>query len=113
MTVGDLAVPRHVKRAVAALHERHTLYLAALGDSDDASLAAAVEARLAGADASGGLDERAICAYVRRASRALDQLPDAEALAGHFAWPQTDAVERDVQHDEGGGRRVTEGEDAR
>src|SRR5262245_14336163 len=26
MTVGDLAVPRHVKRAVAVLHDRYELY---------------------------------------------------------------------------------------
>jgi cytochrome b pre-mRNA-processing protein 3 len=113
MTVGDLAVPRHVKRAVAALHERHTRYLAALADSDDAPLAATIEARFASAGANGGLDVRSICAYIRRASHGLVQLPTAEVLAGRLAWPQTDAVERDVQHDEGGGRRVTEGEDAR
>ena len=38
MTVGDLAVPRHVKRAVAALHERYAAYRAALAAADDAPL---------------------------------------------------------------------------
>src|SRR6185295_177490 len=46
MTVGDLAVPRHVKRAVGALHERHVSYGAALAASDDGPLTAALHARL-------------------------------------------------------------------
>jgi cytochrome b pre-mRNA-processing protein 3 len=113
MTVGDLAVPRHVKRAVGALHERHSLYLSALAEPGDAPLAAAIEARFASAGANGGLDVRSICAYIRQASRCLDEMPGAEVLAGHLTWPQTDAVDRDVLGGVGGGRRVTEGEDAR
>ena len=96
MTVGDLAVPRHVKRAVGALHERHTRYLAALAEPDDAQLAAAIEARLASAGAKGDLDVRRICAYIRQAGRGLDQLQSAEVLAGRIAWPQTGAVGHDV-----------------
>jgi cytochrome b pre-mRNA-processing protein 3 len=96
MTVGDLAVPRHVKRAVGALHERHARYLAALAEPDDGPLAAVLEGRLAAAGASGGLDVRRICAYIRQVRRGLDLTPGAEVLAGRIAWPQTDAVERDV-----------------
>src|SRR5262249_15212129 len=40
MTVGDLAVPRHVKRAVGALHDRHAAYREALAAPSDAPLAA-------------------------------------------------------------------------
>ena len=40
MTFGDLAVPREVKRAAAALFDRHRAYLAALGAADDMTLGA-------------------------------------------------------------------------
>jgi cytochrome b pre-mRNA-processing protein 3 len=101
MTVGDLAVPRHVKRAVGALHERHVSYGAALASADDGPLTAALQARLEapGADrgAAGGLEARRICAYIRQAGRRLDLLPGAEVLAGRIAWPQIDGVAHDAQ----------------
>lgn len=96
MTVGDLAVPRHVKRAVGALHERHKSYLAALAGSDDGPLAEVLKPRLAAAGPSESLDVRQICGYMRRVSRALDLTPSADVLAGRIAWPQTDDAERDV-----------------
>jgi cytochrome b pre-mRNA-processing protein 3 len=100
MTVGDLAVPRHVKRAVGALQERHASYGLALaaprGDSDDEPLATAIRTRLGGLTATGDLDVPRICAYIRRVSHSLDLLPSAEVLAGHVGWPQIDAAERDV-----------------
>jgi cytochrome b pre-mRNA-processing protein 3 len=91
MTVGDLAVPRHVNRAVAALHAWHASYQATLGAGDSGPLAATLEARLAPSSASGGLDARQICAYIRRAGHRLDLLPSTEVLAGRIAWPQIDA----------------------
>ena len=108
MSVGDLAVPRHVKRAVGALQDRYTAYRAALAAPGDALLAAAIAARLAPAGASGGLDARQICAYIRQAGDRLDRLPSDEVLAGRVGWPQIDAAEPDA----GDGRRVTEGEHA-
>jgi cytochrome b pre-mRNA-processing protein 3 len=96
MSVGDLAVPRHVKRAVAALHDRHGAYATALAAEDDGRLAAVLQARLAGAGASQGLDVRDICTYMRRAGHGLDLLPSDEVLAGRIAWPQIDAVGRDA-----------------
>lgn len=107
MTVGDLAVPRYVKRAVGALKERHTSYRAALAEPGEEMLAAVVEARLGGT--TGGLDVPRICAYIRRVGHRLDQLPSGEVLAGRIVWPHIDAVERDG----GGVRQETEGKDAR
>jgi cytochrome b pre-mRNA-processing protein 3 len=97
MTVGDLAVPRHVKRAVGALHERHVSYGTALAAVDDAPLTAALRARLEAVGAGGGLEAGRICAYIRQVSRRLDLLPGAEVLAGRIAWPQIDGVARDAQ----------------
>ena len=88
MTFGDLAVPREVKRAAAALFDRHTAYLAALRAPDDARLVEALEAELAYLGAGTGLDAGALAVYVRRAASALDGEPAAAILAGQLAWPQ-------------------------
>lgn len=97
MSVGDLAVPRHVKRAVGALHERYSTYRAAIAGHDDAPLTVAIQTRLEHAGASQGLDARRICAYIRQAKHRLDLEPSAEVLAGRIAWPQVGAVERDAE----------------
>jgi cytochrome b pre-mRNA-processing protein 3 len=90
MTVGDLAVPRHVKRAVGALHDRHAAYREALTAPSDAPLAAAISARLAGAGADQSLDAERLSGYIRQAKHHLDLLPNAEVLVGRVAWPQVD-----------------------
>jgi cytochrome b pre-mRNA-processing protein 3 len=88
MTVGDLAVPRHVKRAVAALHERHAAYGAALAEASDGPLTAAILDHLAGAGAAQGADADRLGGYTRQAKHRLDLLPGTEVLAGRLAWPQ-------------------------
>lgn len=87
MTVGDLAVPRQVKRAVAVLRDRYDTYGTAFAATSDAPLTAAVETRLSGLPGAEGLDAGRICAYIREANRALDPLSDAEVIAGHVGWP--------------------------
>jgi cytochrome b pre-mRNA-processing protein 3 len=95
MAAGDLAVPKHVNRAVAALHDRHAAYGTALAAPDDGPLAAALEARLDGAGATEGLAVAPICAYIRRAVQHLDRLADDEVLAGRITWPHIEAAGRD------------------
>jgi cytochrome b pre-mRNA-processing protein 3 len=101
MTVGDLAVPRHVKRGVGALHERYVSYGAALAAADEGLLTAALQTRLRAVDASASLEAGRICAYIRRVSHRLDLLTGAEVLAGCIAWPQigpqVDGAARDAQ----------------
>ena len=72
MTFGDLAVPREVKRAAAALFDRHRAYLAALDAPDDGALAQRSAPQLAYLDAGEALDADAIAAYVGRCASALD-----------------------------------------
>lgn len=86
MTVGDLAVPRHVKLAVAVLHDRHRLYGRAL-ELPPPALADAISARLGALDGAGGLETERICAYLTEAVRTLDRLGEELLLAGHLAWP--------------------------
>jgi cytochrome b pre-mRNA-processing protein 3 len=88
MTFGDLAVPREVKRATAALFDRYRAYLAALEAPDDGTLAQALEAQIAYIDPGRSLDAASLSHYVRSAANALDRQPASLILAGQLAWPQ-------------------------
>ena len=67
MTFGDLAVPREVKRAAAALFDRHRAYLAALGAAARyAACAKRSEAQLAYLGARRRLGCARLADYVRR-----------------------------------------------
>ena len=87
MTVGDLAVPRQVKRAVAALRERYGILRTALAAPGDGLLREALAGRLATLGGGEHLNIGPLCAYIREASRALGMLPRAEVLAGRVGWP--------------------------
>ena len=77
MTVGDLAVPRQVKRAVAVLHDRYAAYGKALAAS-----AGRRRWRMpsghgsAPSTARRDLDAAPICAYMRAAAQGLDGQPE-------------------------------------
>jgi cytochrome b pre-mRNA-processing protein 3 len=91
MTVGDLAVPRHVKHAVAVLHDRYATYGAALdAEPGGDKLVAAIQARLAPLRGAESLDAAALRAYIAEAARMLATQPGAEVLAGRLGWPQTE-----------------------
>jgi cytochrome b pre-mRNA-processing protein 3 len=121
MSVGDLAVPKHVKRGVAQLLERYNDYRAALSATDSATagarLTVAIQSRLTAVGAGQGLDARHICAYIRRGKHRLDQESTAAVLAGRIDWPPVDGAEPDAPSAEPGGQNVgaglTEGEHAR
>jgi cytochrome b pre-mRNA-processing protein 3 len=94
MTVGDLAVPRHVKRAVAVLHDRYATYGAALDALPDRDgLVAAVRARLALLAGAESLDAKSLAAYMVEAARRLERQPGHDVLAGRLGWPQTEAAD--------------------
>ena len=96
MTVGDLAVPRHVKRAVAVVQDRYARYGAALdAPQADSLLNAEVEHGLPGLQRCRGLGRARICAYIREVARALELQTGAQVLGGHLAWPQVHAVTGD------------------
>jgi cytochrome b pre-mRNA-processing protein 3 len=91
MTFGDLAVPREVKRAAAALFDRHQAYLAALDAGSASMLADALTAQLAYLGAGKGLDTGALADYVRGAACALEHQPASLILAGQIGWPRPKA----------------------
>ena len=91
MTFGDLAVPREVKRATAALFDRHGAYSKGLDAPGGSALADALRAQLAylhSGRAAPGLDAQGLSDYVRSVASALDAQPASPILAGRLEWPQ-------------------------
>jgi len=91
LTFGDLAVPREIKRATAALFDRHGAYLAALAGRSDISVSDALKAQL-GYLGGGPLNSRRLSDYVQRCTNALDAQPTAQILAGRVEWPDPRAI---------------------
>jgi cytochrome b pre-mRNA-processing protein 3 len=90
MGIGDLSVPRHVKKAVAALYERMRDYGAALAGPEEA-LGRLVAAHLFAGTAAAGAAP--LAAMVRAVSRGLARQLSSDLLAGRVAfpaWPRTD-----------------------
>lgn len=85
MGIGDLAVPKKVKRAAAAFYERATTYQRGLATGDDGRLAASLKHYALPSAGNQDFDERALADYVRAASSAL-------ALMPFDAWVQSGAA---------------------
>ena len=92
MTFGDLAVPREIKRATAALFDRHHAYLAALAGTDDMSVQQALASQMAYLEAEGGVNVPRLAAYMRAAARALDGQAAAQIFGGEVVWPDPPAA---------------------
>src|SRR5262245_35016337 len=87
MTFGDLAVPREVKRAAAALFDRHRAYDTALDPARGGNAAQAIRAQLAYLGPGEALDADAIAAYVGRCASALAAESAEAVLAVRLVWP--------------------------
>ena len=90
--IGDMGVPRHVKKATAAVLERGTIYrvaMAAPRSAEDDALADAIGAHAWGEplpdDPAG---RRALADYVRRAVASLDAQPGERIVAGMVTFPE-------------------------
>jgi cytochrome b pre-mRNA-processing protein 3 len=86
--IGDLAVPRKVKRAAAALYDRHNDYGAALGKKDSGALAGIVAHAIGSASGSSRLDCEVLARYIASLDIALTDTPDADCLAGRMTLPR-------------------------
>jgi cytochrome b pre-mRNA-processing protein 3 len=80
--IGDLAVPRKVKRAAALLYERHRAYAAALGD--ETLLAEQIGAACAHLSASPPVDAAGLARYLQGLSLAYAGAGDDDILAGRL-----------------------------
>jgi cytochrome b pre-mRNA-processing protein 3 len=82
--VGDLAVPKRMKRMAEAYYGRAAAYGAALDRGQRQGLADVVRRNLLGG-ADGAADE--IAAYLIEATAAIEAMPLAAFAEGRLAWP--------------------------
>ena len=83
--IGDLSVPKHMKRVGEAFYGRAQAYERALSGGDDAALIEAVARNVYGG--SGGSAAQHLAAYIRRTAAALARQPVAAIMAGSPAFP--------------------------
>jgi cytochrome b pre-mRNA-processing protein 3 len=91
MGVGDLAVPKRMRRIGEAFYGRQAVYREALTSSDSAALAAALARNVLGADAATSGAEL-LGSYMREAVRRLAAQDDAALGRGEISFPATQAT---------------------
>jgi cytochrome b pre-mRNA-processing protein 3 len=89
MGVGDLSVPKKMKRMGEAFYGRLEVYDAALAAPDDVALAAALARNLVVEGASAA----PLAAYVREAARRLEAAPFLALAAGRLDFPLAEIAE--------------------
>lgn len=82
--VGDLSVPRKVKKAAAGLYDRAREYEQALEAGDEAGLADVVSRHMGGLAPGAAI---ALARYVRDARQHLASIASAEIAAGRVTFP--------------------------
>ena len=85
MGVGDLTVPRKVKRAAAGLMERMDQYRSTLAAKDESLLVAALDTNIPGLSATAG-GAAMLASSVRADARHLASLTDAAVLQGKLSF---------------------------
>jgi len=87
MGVGDLSVPKKMKRVAEAFYGRVGSYDAALAMPDNAALAEAVLRNVYGSNPDRAAEAGALAAYIRRAAAMLTTIPFATFAAGELPLP--------------------------
>ncbi len=87
MGVGDLRVPKEMRRIGEAFYGRAQAYKAALVIQDDAGLVETVIRNIYGGMASQAAFARLLAAYIREVEGALRDQDDAVLAAGVVQWP--------------------------
>jgi cytochrome b pre-mRNA-processing protein 3 len=89
MGVGDLAVPKQMKRMMEAFHGRARSYAGVLSEGDPTALEQALARNVFGGAAAGAAR---LAAYVRRAAGRLDAAQGAQFLRGGLVFPDPCAI---------------------
>ena len=85
MGIGDLTVPKRVKKAAAALFDRYRDYSAGLSRPDDGSLAAALAIAFSVSDASPRVEN--LAQRLRSTNAHLARVQATDILAGRISFP--------------------------
>ncbi len=90
MGVGDLAVPREMRRFGEAFYGRQVAYREAFAADDDRELETALARNIFGA---AGIDDRAarLARYARAAAKLLDTVEEDALVAGQLVFPNPEA----------------------
>jgi cytochrome b pre-mRNA-processing protein 3 len=91
MGVGDLAVPKEMRRFAEAFYGRQAAYLAALGEPDDRELEKAL-ARNIFPDAGGDVGAGRLARYARAARRQFEAQDERELLRGEIVYPRPESI---------------------
>jgi len=91
MGVGDLAVPKQMRRFAEAFYGRQTVYLAALAAADDRELEKALTRNIfQGAEIDPGAVR--LARYARAALRQFEAQDERALLRGDVVFPQPEAI---------------------
>jgi cytochrome b pre-mRNA-processing protein 3 len=90
MGVGDLAVPKEMRRFGEAYYGRAQVYRAALAATDDGALAETLVRNIYGG--APAAQAHRLAAYTREAVRQLAALDQAALSAGHLRFPEPASV---------------------
>lgn len=87
--IGDMGVPRHVKKSAVAVLERGNTYRAAIADNTESdALAKVLAAEIWQGPGEGTVGAAALADYVRRAVASLEMQDGARLLAGDIDFPE-------------------------
>jgi cytochrome b pre-mRNA-processing protein 3 len=91
MGVGDLAVPKKMRRVAEDFYGRAQAYESALGSNDAGSLEAAVARNIFGVpEPTAGA--RRLAAYIRKTAAALDRRQEGRLTPANLEFPDPEAV---------------------
>jgi cytochrome b pre-mRNA-processing protein 3 len=87
MGIGDLAVPKHMRRVAEAFYGRAAAYDAAIEDADPEQLAAVLARNVFPQSADPGAGAQRLARYVRTAIDALDRQEAGEFTQARIVFP--------------------------
>jgi cytochrome b pre-mRNA-processing protein 3 len=92
MGVGDLAVPREMRRMAAAFYGRQSAYSAALAEREDRELENALARNIYGDASARGHGSAQLAAYVRALANWLDGVNGEVLSRAEFTFPEPDQI---------------------
>ncbi|MEO0497774.1 MAG: ubiquinol-cytochrome C chaperone family protein [Pseudomonadota bacterium] len=90
--IGDLTVPKRLKKMANSFYGQVQVYGEPIETGDEQALAAALARNLKQGDQEGGIRTQAIARYMITSDRHLDNVTDEEIAKGKISFPSLEAV---------------------